>query len=171
MILPAAAPLLALIDRDKDLEVKAASEFALGYAGNSPALAQLTKILNERPKEETEFLRRSAARSIGQIAQSLRTGNAKAVTPQSFLPEKLKDLSTGSDLASDFSTTVKTLEKVLGNSKEADDTRREAAFALGAIASRDAIAVLETSRNSPDPYLSEIAREALAKIEKSNPAN
>jgi len=167
----AAAPLLALIDREKDLEVKAAAAFALGFAGNPTALAPLIKILNDRPKEETEFLRRSAARSIGQIAQSLRTGNPKAVTPQSFLPDKFKDLSTGADLAADFNPATKTLEKVLGNRKEADDTRREAAFALGAIASRNAIAVLETSRNSPDPYLAEIARESLATITIANPAN
>lgn len=166
-----AVPLLALIDREKDLEVKAAAAFALGYTGNPTTLGQLTKILNDRPKEETEFLRRSVARSIGQIAQSLRSSNPIAVTPQSFLPEKLKDLSTGSTSTADFNAAIKTLERVLGNGKEADDTRREAAFALGAIASRDAIAVLENSRNSPDPYLAEIARESLAKIANANAAN
>ncbi|MEO5859076.1 MAG: HEAT repeat domain-containing protein [Pyrinomonadaceae bacterium] len=166
-----AAPLLALVDCEKDLEVKAAAAFALGYTGNPSALAQLTKILNDRPKEETEFLRRSAARSIGQIAQTLRSGNANAVTPQSFLPENLKDLSTGSNPGAHFNAPIKTLETVLRSSKEADDTRREAAFALGSIGSGDSVTVLQTASTSSDPYLLEIAREALAKIANTNPAN
>lgn len=169
---PDAAPaLIELLRREKDLEVKAAIAIALGQTGNHIAVDQLTTILKRKPKEDEEFFRRSAARSIGQIAQSLRTGNAKAVTPQSFLPEKLKNLSTGSNLTADFNAPIKTLETVLRSSKEADDTRREAAFALGAIASRESITVLESSRNSSDPYLAEIAREALAKIASSNSAN
>jgi len=171
---PDAAPaLIELLRREKDLEVKAAIAIALGQTGNHIAVDQLTTILKRKPKEDEEFLRRSAARSIGQIAQITRTGKVRVVTPQSFLPDQFKDL-TGDDLTAQypgFNSAVATLNSILQNQREADDTRREAAFALGAIASRESITVLESSRNSSDPYLAEIAREALAKIASSNSAN
>jgi len=169
----AAAPLAAMLSREKDLEVKAAVVVALGQTGNPSAIDPLITILMRSPKKDEEFIRRAAARSIGQIAQITRTGEEQVVTPQSFLPEKLKDL-TGEDLTARFpafGAAVVILRSVLRSTSESDDTRREAAFALGAIGNRNAIAALETNRNCPDPYLAEIAREALAKIEKSNPAN
>jgi HEAT repeat protein len=129
--------------------------------------------LKRKPTEDEEFLRRAAARSIGQIAQIDRTGKQRIVTPQSFLPEKFKDL-TGDDLTAEypvFSAAVVTLTSVLQNSKEADDTRREAAFSLGAIGGRSAVFALQAHSTSPDPYLAEIAREALAKIANANSAN
>lgn len=169
----AAGPLIEFLHREKDLEAKGAAVVALGQTGNRSAVESLILLLKRKPHEDEEFLRRSAARSIGQIAQINRTGNIRVVTPQSFLPEKFKEL-TGDDMTTQFpvlSSAVVTLGSVLQNKREADDTRREAAFGLGAIASRDAIAVLEVSRNSPDPYLAEIALEALAKIASANPVN
>jgi HEAT repeat protein len=169
----AAAPLVAVLGREKDLEVKAAIAAALGQTGNRSSIEPLIALLKRKPDEDEEFLRRSAARSIGQIAQINRTGNGYVVTPQNFLPEKLKAL-TGDDLTSKypaFSAAVATLTAVLRNSKEADDTRREAAFALGSIGSRSATDALRTASNSTDPYLAEIAREALAKIANANSAN
>jgi len=169
----AAAPLIALLGREKDLEVKAAAAAALGSSRNPTAIASLGLLFREKPKEETEFLRRSAARSIGQIAQSLGSGDTYVVTPQNFLPEKFKMLE-GDEIARkhpEFSTVTSALASVLRNTKESDDTRREAAYALGAIGSRDSIAVLESYRSSPDPYLAEIAREALTKIANANSAN
>ena len=169
----AAAPLLEILRREKDLEVKAAVAVALGQTGNRLAVEPLIALLKRSPKDDEEFIRRASARSIGQIAQINKTGKERVVTPQSFLPEKFKDL-TGDDLTSQFpvfGAAVVTLSSVLQNQKEADDTRREAAFALGAIGSRSAATVLEAHRNSSDPYLAEIAREALAKVEKGNPVN
>jgi len=169
----AAAPLLDLLRREKDLEVKAAVAVALGQTGSISAVEPLIALLKRAPKEDQEFLRRAAARSIGQIAQINRSGKERVVTPQSFLPEKFKDL-TGDDLTTKFpvfSTAVATLSSVLQNQKEADDTRREAAFALGTIGSRDSFAVLQTASNSADPYLAEIAREALAKLTNSVSVN
>lgn len=166
----AAVPLIDLLRREKDLEVKAAVVAALGQTGNRFAIEPLLTLLKRSPKEDEEFIRRSAARSIGQIAQIIKTGKARIVTPQNFLPEKFKDL-TGDDLTTQypvFSAAVVTLTAILQNKREADDTRREAAFALGAIGSRSAVFSLEVHRNSPDPYLAEIAREALAKIANAN---
>lgn len=169
----AAAPLIALLGREKDLEVKAAIATALGPSGNLQAIEPLIAVLKRKPDEDEEFLRRSAARSIGQIAQINRTGTAYVVTPQNFLPEKSKTL-TGDDLTSQypvFSTAVVTLTAVLRNSKEADDTRREAAYSLGSIGNRSATNALRTASGGTDPYLAEIAREALAKITNASSAN
>lgn len=169
----AAAPLLELLRREKDLETRAAVAVALGQTGNRIAIEPLIALLKRKPDEDEEFLRRSASRSIGQIAQINRTGKERVVTPQSFLPEKFKDLS-GDDLTTQFpvfSAAVVTLSSVLQNTREADDTRREAAFALGSIGSRSSQNILQTASSSPDPYLAEIAREALAKIAHSATVN
>jgi HEAT repeat protein len=171
---PDAAPaLIELLRRDKDLEVKAAVIVALGQTGNRLSVEPLIAVLKRSPNEDEEFVRRAAARSIGQIAQIIKSGKERVVTPQSFLPEKFKDL-TGDDLTSQqpvFSTAVVTLSSVLQTQKEADDTRREAAFALGAIGSRSSVLILQTASTSPDPYLAETSREALAKIANTNSAN
>ncbi|MEQ1762840.1 MAG: HEAT repeat domain-containing protein [Pyrinomonadaceae bacterium] len=164
---------IAMVRREKDLEVKAAVIIALGQTGNRSAVEPLVATLKRSPKEAEEFVRRAAARSIGQIAQINRTGKERVVTPQSFLPEKFKDLS-GDDLTTQFpvfSAAVVTLSSVLQNQREADDTRRESAFALGSIGSRSSQLILRTAANSPDPYLAEIVREALAKIALVNPVN
>jgi len=161
-----AAPLIGLLRSEKDLEVKAAAVVALGQSGNISALDPLITILKRSPREDEEFLRRAATRSIGQIAQITKTGNGRVVTPQSFLPEKFKDLS-GDDLTAQypaFSSAVVALSSLLQNAREAEDTRRESAFALGAIGSRSAMSVLQASTQNADPYLAEIAREAIAKL-------
>ncbi len=154
--------------RDRDLEVRAAAVAALGMIGDPAAVAPLTIILNARPNEDNEFIRRSAARSIGMIAQILITGDSYVVTPKNFLPTRFKS-AEGRDITAEhpaFSTAVATLSRVLTNRSDADDTRREAAFALGAIGSRSSQKLLEQHRSSPDPYLAEIAAEALLKIDK-----
>ncbi|MEO7673747.1 MAG: HEAT repeat domain-containing protein, partial [Pyrinomonadaceae bacterium] len=64
-----AAPLLRLLQREKIIEVRSAAVIALGQSGDVSVIGVLVRILKTKPKDETEFLRRSAARSIGQIAQ------------------------------------------------------------------------------------------------------
>ena len=163
----AAAPLIRILQRDKDLEVRAAAAVGLGRTGNTAAVEPLLAILKSRPSEETEFLRRAAARSVGQIAQIVGTSDPYVVTPQNFLPDKYKR----TDGLQDASTrpgngdAVPVLSAVLQNRQDSDDTRREAAFALGAIGNPSAINVLRSYQNSPDPYLAEISREALLRIE------
>lgn len=169
----AASPLLQLLPKEKDLEVKAALVVALGPTGNRNAVESLIQILKDRPKEETEFLRRCVARSIGQIAQIVKMGNASIVTPQDFLPDKFKR-QPGGDITSQypvFSAAVVTLSQVLQNRNESDDARREAAFAIGAIGNKSSFAVLESQRNSSDTYLAEICKEALFKIKGTNPVH
>lgn len=160
--------LLRLLEREKDIEVKSSVVIAVGEIGDISAVETLNKLLSERPKGETEFLRRSAARSIGQIAQIVKTGKAYIVTPQNFLPEKFKQ-NEGRDITKEFpvfGAAVAKLSGVLQSKNESDDTRREAAFALGAIGSSSSINILQSYQNSSDPYLAEISREALLKIAK-----
>ena len=87
----AAAPLLRRLGDEKIPEVKTA--IVAPWQKRKPiAIEPLTRILKKSPNEADEFLRRSAARSIGQIAQIIHTGRSRVLTPQNFLPEKYKDL-------------------------------------------------------------------------------
>jgi HEAT repeat protein len=166
----AAAPLLGHLQKEKLFEVRNAIVVALGQSGDPSAIEPLVKILKRSPKEDEEFLRRSAARSIGQIAQIIRTGKKSVLTPQNFLPDKYKDTGeseiANSSIQLQFIDAVAVLTQVLKSKNESDDTRREAAFALGAIGDKTSLSVLQENRNSPDPYLAEICKEALLKIEK-----
>jgi HEAT repeat protein len=161
-----AASLIKAMTGDKSPAVRSAAAVALGKVGNPAAISSLTSILNTTPTEEAEVLRRAAARSIGQIAQILRSGKVIVLTPQNFLPEKLKDIDSkpSPDLLIQFQPAVQTLIRVLDNSNEAGDTRREAAFALGAIGDKLAEASLAKYTASRDIYLAEIVKEALLKL-------
>lgn len=162
-------PLVRLMQSDKIFEVRTAAAIALGKIGDPAAIESLLSILRPRPREEDEFLRRSAARAIGQIAQKGLTGDSSVLTPQNFLPDKFKDLGPANDSANTrpgFSTAVDVLIGVLRNTSESDDTRREAAFSLGAIGDARAVTVLQAFTSATDPYLAEIAREALLKIQR-----
>ena len=166
----AAAPLLGHLQKEKLFEVRNAIVVALGQSGDSSAIEPLVEILQRSPKEDEEFLRRSAARSIGQIAQIIHTGKKDVLTPQNFLPDKYKDTGENTNMATlstIFAPAVAVLTQVLKSKNESADTRREAAYSLGAIGDKSSIAVLRTNRDSIDPYLAEICKEALLKIEKS----
>ena len=168
----AAGPLLELLRREKVIEARSAAVIALGGCGDISAIGPLLAILKKRPVEDEEFLRRSAARSIGRIAQFVRTGTRDVVTPQNFLPERFKDLKVPAIAERPtraFQPAVEQLLTVLNSSNEAADTRREAAFALGAIGDPAALPSLRANAASPDPYITEIAHEAVLKIAAANP--
>ena len=162
----AAPQLVRSLTSDKSPEVRTAAAVALGKVGDPTAIAVLLKEFDQRPTEDNEMLRRAAARSVGQIAEKMRSGKVTVVTPQNFLPEKYKDLGLRPtpDLLAQFTQAVKRLITVLENPAETDDTRREAAFSLGAIGDRSAEPVLSKYTSSPDPFLAEISKEALMKL-------
>ncbi len=125
--------LLQTLRQDKIFEVRTASAIALGEIGDVSAVDELTKILQRKPNETEEFLRRAAARSIGQIAQIVQTNDETVLTPENFLPDRYKDLKQPKYLYIEkqfpiFAKAVNVLKTVLQNKKETDDTRREAAF-------------------------------------------
>jgi HEAT repeat protein len=150
--------------------VRTAAVSGLGSIGDPASIAALIAILKRKPTEDDEMLRRSAARSIGQVFHLITFGNTGVVTPQNFLQDKYKSL--GDVLAlertnpkTDFEAAKATLGNVLQNTKEADDVRREAAFALGESRDPAVSSLLRPFLRSADPYLAEICKEGLLKIE------
>jgi len=165
----ATEPLIQALQKNKVYEVRTAAAAALGKIGDARAVDPLLKILQRKPSESDEFLRRSAARSVGQIAQIIDTSRTRVMTPQNFLADKYKKLNGTQydELIARFPvfrTAVDVLGKLLQNKGESDDTRREAAFSLGAIGGKTSLKLLTTFQNSPDPYLAEICKEAISKI-------
>ena len=150
-------------------ELYLSDRYSFGGTGDASTLTPLLAILARRPREDDEFVRRSAARSIGRIAQFVRTGTRDVVTPQNFLPERFKDLKTPVTFSatqdSMFQQASAQLVKVLNSSSESDDTLREVAFALGAIGDASALPDLRSKIGAADNYLSEISKEAVLKIE------
>lgn len=61
---------------------------------------------------------------------------------------------------------VPALAKVLSDETGPDDLRREAAAALGQIGDASAEPALRSVSNAPDPHLTRIARESLARIQR-----
>jgi len=161
--------LIQIFQKDKIMDVRNASVIALGEIGDAGAVDVLTQILQKKPKEEEEFQRRSTARSIGQIAQFIQTGETEILTPQNFPPGKVKTIEKPKypnliESFPVFRASVSILIQILQNPKESQDAKREAAFALGAIGDKSAIPVLQANLNNEDYYLSEICKEALRKI-------
>ncbi len=168
----AARPLIQTLQKDGSDPVRSAAAAALGKIGDAVAVDGLSAILKKKPRGTDENLRRSAARSIGQIAQLIRTRKRLVETPQNFLPAKYKDKKPDSEPVTNsfpsFRNGVPLLIRVLSNRKEVDDVRREAAYALGAIGDISAKRVLSGYVNAADNYLAEICREALLKLDGPN---
>lgn len=161
---------LQTLTRDKNIEVRNAAATALGKIGDISAIGELIKILQKKPKEKEEFLRRSAARSIGQIAQKVQTLEIQKATPEDFLPQEYQDFKIPrypylSKTFPIFLQANAVLLKILQDKKEYRDTKREAAFALGEIGEEKSIAVLQKNLNEEDAfYLAEIAERAVRQI-------
>jgi HEAT repeat protein len=165
-------PLLQVFQRDKITDVKNACIVALGEIGDVSAIDALTRILQNNPKKENladEFLRRSAARSIGQIAQIIQTNKVKILTQQDYLKDKLDPIEKPIypklvETFPIFRTAIDVLIQTLQNARASDDVKRETAFALGAIGDESARNVLQANLNNQDYYLAEISKESLRKI-------
>lgn len=165
----ALTPLLEILEKDKELEVKSAAAIGLGDLGDIRAVNHLVNILRKKPKDSEDFLRRAASRSIGQILQIQHFNNGYVVTPESLLPEKYDTFANlkHENLARQFpgySESIKVLLSVLQNTKESNDVRREAAFSLGVFGDESAVAILQKNLSVEDYYLAEIAKESLQKI-------
>ena len=161
--------LLRILQKDKILEVRNAAIVALGEIGDAAAVSELIKILQRKPQAKEEFARRSAARSVGQIAQIIQTGEIQVLTPKNFLPEQFGLIEQPkypqlTEQFPQFRPAIGALIETLRNPKEFPDVKREAAFALGAIGDEAAIPILQANANDEDYYLAEICRESLLKI-------
>lgn len=168
--------LLQIIQKDKILEVKTAASVALGKIGDVSAIGELNKILQRKPNKKEEFLRRTAARSIGNIAESLRKQKITTYTPEDSQNGVSSDKVNKNNEIFDenypvFRSAVQTLIRSLQDPREFDDVKREAAFALGEIGNISAISVLQANLSAEDYYLVEIAQQSLDKIYAYNPLN
>lgn len=161
----AVQPLIQILQRDKEYGVQCSAAVALGEIGDISAVDALTRVLQKNPTEENDFLRRSAARSIGKIAETTLQKEFFSQTEikdfDVFVMENRKKLI---ERHPSLRVAASILIRVLQNPEEADDTKREAAFALGATGDVLAITVLKSKLNAEDYYLAEIARMALKKI-------
>ncbi len=164
--------LIQTFQTDKSSDVKNACIVALGEIGDVAAVDALVRILQNKPKKENpadDFLRRSAARSVGQIAQIIQISKRETLTPESFLPEKYDLIETPQypkiiEKFPVFQTAINVLIQTLQNPREAADTKREAAFALGAVGDESARNALQPNLTAADYYLAEISKESLRKI-------
>jgi len=161
--------LIGLLKNDKDQEVRGACAIALGKIGDASAVVTLTAIFGRKLKSDEIFLRRAAARSIGQIAQIIQDQESTRTTPESFLPDEYKIVRRPKyrrllEIFPIFSEANAALAKTLQNQKEAEDVKREAAFALGEIGEATSIEILKSNLGSKDYYLVEICEEALRKV-------
>ncbi|HSI89102.1 MAG TPA: HEAT repeat domain-containing protein, partial [Pyrinomonadaceae bacterium] len=158
---PAIPELMRILRSDRDPEVRAAAAIALGGIGSAGEIPALVGALNMKRSEENEFLRSMAARTIGQIAIYARSGERVEIVPQNFLPANYKHVLADKPTASVDPTVVRLLLRMLRDEQEHMDLRRHVAFALGAIGDASLEAPLRALTQSSDPYMAEIAREAL----------
>jgi HEAT repeat protein len=159
--------LLLVLEKDKQKDVRAAAAAALGWIGDSAALPGLTRSFARNKGAKNAFLRREAAGAIGRIAESTRGVPVAGTIPESFLPLKYKNSSSEDriDLSvsgSGFKQAAIVLASLLANSKEANEVRRNAAFALGAIGYAPAADAMRNCTFSDDLVLAETCREASA---------
>ena len=162
----AASGLIENLKRESSIENRSAAVIALGKVGNTQAIEPLTAILKTKPTDSQGFLRGAAALAIGEIAQAIRFGKYQPTTPQNFLPNKYKKAfgENGSiSLPMVFDSAVPVLAKVLESSRESNDARREAAFALGSIANPNSTELLRSCTAGQEYYLAEICKEGLLK--------
>lgn len=162
--------LTRLMFNDKAIEVKSAAAMALGGSRSPAVVGELTRLLAKKPDEDEGFLRRMAAHSIGRIAEQIRGARPTTTTPENFLDDKYKTIEPGTStpLPAEFSVAGTLLLKILVSPDEENDTRREAAFALGAMGDPKVKTALRACRKDNDNYLGEICKEALLKLEKND---
>lgn len=166
----ALVPLLS----DKDEFVRRETAYALGLTRSPNATAPLIeRLLNDKE----EGVRGAAAVALGQIGdEAAVVPLVGTLAPELSAPAKSKRkreqnvfvLRAAASALGQIGSRAGTaaLVSVLKNEKLADDVRREAARSLGLIGDPTAAPALKEASNATDPYLSEIAFEALRKLER-----
>ncbi|MCA1567130.1 MAG: HEAT repeat domain-containing protein [Acidobacteria bacterium] len=137
--------LATALARDKEAGVRGAAAVALGQIGDEAATPVLTEAIGRRIAR-SGFLNRITFRRTEEN-EFVRRSAAVALG-------QIKSRAA-----------VPALIAALANERAGDDVRREAARALGLIGDPAAIPTLRAALATRDPYLSEIAAEAIRKLE------
>lgn len=172
-----AAILLIPLLRDRDEFVRREVAYALGEARSPMAVPALIPVLGG---DKSPGVRGAAAVALGQIGDEAAvpaligglvrripgSGFLKRVTRQKTEENEFVRRAAARSLGQIGSrAAVPTLITVLANERAGDDVRRETARALGLIGDPSAISALRAVVTARDPYLSQIAYEALRKLD------
>jgi HEAT repeat protein len=138
--------LATALARDKEAGVRGAAAVALGQIGDASAVPILTEAIGRRIAR-SGFLNRITFRR----------------TEENEFVRRSAAVALGQIRSRE---AVPALMSALANERAGDDVRREAARALGLIGDPSAIPTLQRALlTASDPYLTEIASEALRKLE------
>ena len=155
--------LLPLLN-DKDEFVRRETSYALGLTKSRTATAALTERLLS---DKEDGVRAAAAVALGEIAdeaavvplvQALTSTKKPNVFVLRAAAVALGRIKSRAGTAALIST--------LSNEKLPSDVRREAARSLGLIGDPSAVPALKAASTAEDPFLSEIASEALKKLNR-----
>jgi HEAT repeat protein len=136
--------LTASVETDKKPSVRGAAAVALGQIGDARAVAALTGALSRR-LPATGFFNRVRRRTVEEDEFVRR---AAAVSLGQIKSRE----------------AVPVLIEALSNERTPGDVRREAARALGLIGDARAVPALRSALTAKDPYLAQIAFDALRQI-------
>jgi HEAT repeat protein len=165
--------LLPLLN-DKDEFVRREAAYALGLTRSRAATEALAdRLLNDKE----DGVRAAAAVALGNIAdEAAVVGLVGTLAPELSAPAKKKRKSEENvfvlraaaaalgQIKSRAGTAA--LISVLTNEKLPSDVRRESARSLGLIGDQTAVPALRAVSTASDPYLAEIAAEALRKLSR-----
>jgi HEAT repeat protein len=171
------ANLIPLLN-DKDEFVRREIAYALGKTRNRSAVSPLIERLLS---DKMDSVQAAAAVALGEIGDETAVSSLAAVlNPQLGLP--LKRSKKSKKPANPFvlraaarslgqirsRVGLPALIAVLNDEQAENDVRRESAFALGAVGDSSALPALRQALTHADPYLSQVAHEAIRKILRSN---
>lgn len=159
---------------DKDEFVRREAAYALGLTHSRTAIPPLSdKLLNDKE----DGVRAAAAVALGEIADDAAiVALVGTLAPELATPAKTKGKREQNDFV--LRATASALGRIksragtaalisaLSNEKLHTDVRREAAKSLGLIGDPAAVPALKAASISTDPFLAEIAHEALRKLTK-----
>lgn len=168
------AGLLLPLLNDKDEFVRREAAYALGHTRSRSATAALSdRLLNDKE----DGVRGAAAVALGHIADEAAViALVGTLAPELSAPAKKKQKRQSNafvlraaavalgQIRSRAGTAA--LVSALNNEKLPSDVRREAARSLGLIGDPNAAAALKAATTASDPFLSEIAHEALKRLSR-----
>ena len=140
--------LAAALETDKRPSVRGAAAVALGQVGDAAAVPALAGALSRR-LQASGFFNRVRRRKVEEDAFVRR---ASAISLGQIASRE----------------AVPVLVETLSNARTPDDVRREAARALGLIGDPSAGNALRAALTARDPYLANIAFEALRKLDRAH---